>query len=328
MAQNKMWTLMVYLSANQWTVVHPDLNETFTEEMWDWILENCQKQGINHILLDVGDGIEYHSHPELSIKNAWSHARVHKEIARCKELGITIIPKLNFSSFHCNWMKQYARMISSDVYYKVAADLIKEVSEVFEHPQYIHLGMDEEDINMAKNREYAIARHGELYWHDLRYLVDCVADTGSKAAVWYDPAFVHPEEYRKRFEINELLLCPWYYWSLKPENFTKMEDFPFRHLNQFNHLGLEYIEELPRLKNFREQGVAFCEAGQQYLPASWPTRPNNTWNLMEFLMDAPDENVLGHIVAPWVDTTVQQKEKFEKAFADLAEARAHFYPGK
>lgn len=328
MAQNKMWTLMVYLSANQWTVVHPDLNERFSDEMWDWILENAQKQGINHILMDVGDGIEYHSHPEISMKNAWSHARVHKEIARCREMGITIIPKLNFSAFHCNWLKQYARMISSDVYYKVAADLIKEVSEVFEHPAYIHLGMDEEDINMAKNREYAIARHGELYWHDLRYLVDCVADTGAKAVIWYDAAFVEPEEYRKRFDINEVLLCPWYYWSLDPNNFTKMEDFPFRHLNQFNHLGLTYIEDLPRLKNFREQGVDYCKAGQQYLPTSWPSRPRNTWNLVEFLADAPDENILGHIIAPWVDTTVEQKEKFEKAFADLAEARAHFYPGK
>ncbi len=324
MAQNKKWTLMVYLSRNQWDTVYPELD--FDEEMWDWILEEAPKKGFNHILLDVGDGIQYHSHPEVSTKNAWSHARVHKEIARCKELGITIIPKVNFSSFHCNWLKQYARMISSDLYYKVAADIIKEVYDVFEQPEYIHLGMDEEDLNMAKNREYAIARHGELYWHDLRYLVDCVADTGAKAAIWYDAAFVNPEEYRKRFDMNEVLLCPWYYWSLKPENFTKMADFPWR--GQFDHLNLEVIEDLPRLKNFREQGIAYCEAGHKYLPTSWPTRPHNTWNLMEFLMDAPDENILGHVVAPWAPTKWEYKEKFEHAFSDFVEAKANFYPDK
>lgn len=73
---------MVYLSANQWEHVYPELE--FDEEMWDWILEQAPKKGFNHILLDVGDGIQYHSHPKISTKNAWSHARVHREIARCK----------------------------------------------------------------------------------------------------------------------------------------------------------------------------------------------------------------------------------------------------
>jgi hypothetical protein len=124
---------MVYLSANQWTHVFQELE--FDEEMWDWLLEQAPKMGFNHILLDVGDGIQYHSHPEISTKNAWSHGRVRKEIARCKKKGITIIPKVNFSAQHCNWLKQYARMISSDLYYKVASDIIKEVYEVFEQPE-------------------------------------------------------------------------------------------------------------------------------------------------------------------------------------------------
>ena len=322
MATNKKWTLMVQLSMNQWHTFYSQLE--FDESMWDWVLEEAPKRGFNHILLEVGDGIQYHSHPEISTEGAWSHRRVHKELARCREHGLTVIPKLNFSSFHCGWMKQYSRMISSDIYYRVAADLIREVYEVFEHPQYIHLGMDEEDINMAKNREYAICRHGNLYWHDLRYLCDCVFDAGATPAIWYDAAFVNPEEYRKRFDVNEVLLCPWYYWGLKPENFTKMADFPYR--GQFDHLNLNVIEDLPRLKNFREQGIDYCKAGQKYLPTSWPSRPNNTYNLMEFLMDAPDENILGHVVAPWVALTEENRAKFEKAFDDFTAAKAKFYP--
>ncbi len=322
MAQKKMWTLMVQLSMNQWDKAYHELY--FDDEMWDWILEEAPKYGFNQILLEVGDGIQYHSHPEISLQNAWSHRRVHKELARCREKGITVIPKLNFSAFHCNWLKQYSRMISSDIYYQVAADLIREVYEVFEHPAYIHLGMDEEDINLAKNREYAICRHGNLYWHDLRYLCDCVFDVGATPAIWYDAAFVKPEEYRARFDIDEVLLCPWYYWSLKPENFTKMEDFPWP--GQFDHLNLRVIEDLPRLKNFREQGIDYCKAGQKYLPTSWPSRPNNTYNLMEFLMDAPQENILGHVVAPWVAAVEENKETIQKAFWDFREAKAKFYP--
>jgi hypothetical protein len=217
-------------------------------------------------------------------------------------------------------------MISSDIYYKVAADLIREVYEVFEKPEYIHLGMDEEDINMAKNREYAICRHGELYWHDLRYLVDAVADTGAKAAIWYDAAFVKPEEYRARFDVDEILLCPWYYWSLDPKSFTKMKDFPFK--GQFDHLGLDVIEDLPRLKNFRELGIAFAEEGQTYLPTSNPKMPSNVYNLMKYMTAAPDEKILGHIVAPWCPTLLESKPKFEKAFDDFVAAKGELYPDK
>lgn len=322
MQQNKKWMLMVYWATN----IGRNLYDTrlFDNDMWDWILEEAPKAGFNSFLLEVGDGIAYHSHPEISLPDAWSHGQVRKELARCREKGMEVIPKVNFSTGHNLWMKQYARMTSSDLYYKFAADIIREIYEVFAHPQYIHIGMDEEDINMMKNSPYACCRHGELYWHDLRYLVDCVADTGATPVIWYDAAFVHPEEYRKRFDINEVLLCPWYYWSLKPENFTKMADFPWR--GQFDHLNLEVIEDLPRLKNFREQGIDYCKAGQKYLPTSWPSRPDNTWNLMEFLMDAPDENILGHIVAPWCPTLLENKDKYLHAFDDFKKAKAHFYP--
>ena len=50
--------------------------------------------------------------------------------------------------------------------------------------------------------------------------------------------------------------------------------------------------------------------------------------LMEFLMDAPDENILGHIIAPWAATKSEYKEKFEHAFRDFKAARAHFYPDR
>ena len=45
-------------------------------------------------------------------------------------------------------------------------------------------------------------------------------------------------------------------------------------------------------------------------------------------MDAPDENILGHIVAPWVSTKWENKAKFEHAFDDFVKAKANFYPDK
>ena len=105
-----------------------------------------------------------------------------------------------------------------------------------------------------------------------------------------------------------------------------MKDFPFK--GQFDHLRLNVIEDLPRLKNFRERGIAFSKEGQTYLPTSWPTRPNNTYNLMKYMTAAPDERILGHIVAPWHPTLTSEKPYFEKAFDDFVAAKSEFYPEK
>lgn len=175
--REKMWGLLVHLSMN---IALPIKNEIpFDDDFWTYILEESVKTGINTIILDVGDGIEYESHPEIALKNAWSRDRVRSEVKRCKDMGIALIPKLNFATPHDHWLGEYARMVSSSIYYKVCNDLIKEVYELFDKPEYIHIGMDEEDARHVAKHDYAVYRQGELYWHDLRYLVDCVKTTGT-----------------------------------------------------------------------------------------------------------------------------------------------------
>ena len=45
-------------------------------------------------------------------------------------------------------------------------------------------------------------------------------------------------------------------------------------------------------------------------------------------MDAPDENIIGHIVAPWRSTKLENKPNFQRAFDAFVEATAKFYPNK
>ena len=105
-----------------------------------------------------------------------------------------------------------------------------------------------------------------------------------------------------------------------------MKDFPFK--GQFDHLNLDVIEDLPRLKNFRERGIAFAKEGQTYLPTSNPNMPNNVYEFMKYMTAAPDERILGHIVAPWRPTVLESKPNFENALAKFVEAKAELYPDK
>src|SRR5690606_30581643 len=98
----------------------------------------------NMAVIEVGNSIKLDSHPEIAIRDAWSTTRLRAELAKIRKLGIEPIPFLNFSATHDLWLKQYSRMLSTEEYYKVCSDVIKEVADLFDKPRFFHLGMDEE----------------------------------------------------------------------------------------------------------------------------------------------------------------------------------------
>lgn len=330
--QKKMWAILVHLSMNMWERQYNKDALRFDDEVWDYILEESAKSGVNTIVLDVGDGIQYASHPEIAVPGAWTRGRLRKELKRCKELGIALIPKLNFATPHCCWLGEYGRMISSTTYYKVVADLIKETYELFDHPEYIHIGMDEEDAKHVKGNQYAIYRQGELYWHDLRFFIDCVTDTGAKPWMWSCPLFDHPEEYKKHIGADEAILSPWYYNALREEHWTpissRQEYVVYYNEGDYAKLNMKWVEEDPFLVNFRKVALPLMEEGYQYVPcASVVNRCDwNTSDLVEYFKEkAPDDQVLGFITAPWYSTTKDKLSYFEESFRYLKEAKEKFY---
>ena len=105
--------------------------------------EKLAECGVNTLVLDLADGIVYESHPEIAIDGSLSRKVLEEEIARLRNMGFDLIPKLNLSACHDYWLKDYAKMVSTETYYKVCRDLIHEACEIFK-PKYFHLGMDEE----------------------------------------------------------------------------------------------------------------------------------------------------------------------------------------
>ena len=111
------------------------------------------------LLLDLAEQIVYPSHPELAVKGSWAPERVCKELDRLRGLGLEPIPKLNFSTCHHFWLKEYSRMVSTPEYYKVCADVIRDVCEIFESPRLFHLGWDEERMG-AQRQPNDLYDHG------------------------------------------------------------------------------------------------------------------------------------------------------------------------
>ena len=107
-----IWANLIHLSYNMWfdcpeslfknktndAVAKPYLR--FDNRLWRDILRAMSEAGMNMVVLDLGDAVAYRSHPEIAVKNAWTPARLKKEIASARDLGIEIVPKLNFAAAH------------------------------------------------------------------------------------------------------------------------------------------------------------------------------------------------------------------------------------
>ena len=335
MAKEKIWSVLVHLTGHIQEGNHYD-TLPFDDGMWDNILRQAEWAGVNTIVLDVGDGVEFASHPEIAIKGAWTRGRVREEVRRLRDMGITLIPKLNFATPHHKWLGEYRHMVSTSIYYRVASDLIKEVYELFDKPAYIHLGMDEEDAQHVAHMPLAIYRQGELYWHDLNFLFDCVADTGATPWIWSCPLYGHYEEYGKHVGVDDAVLSPWYYNAFRREHWTPVESraeyVAYYNEGKYKEMGIKFVEEDPYLVKFRNISPDVVKKGYKLIPcASVYNRCDyNTYDLVEYFHDlCPDEQLFGFMSAPWGRTlpTERQIRYYEETFRFLKEAKDAFYGG-
>jgi hypothetical protein len=113
------------------------------DNLWKKAVDHVAAQGMNTLFIDLGEGMAYPSHPELAVPGTWSVEKMRKELARIRSLGVEPVPKLNFSTCHDSWLKEYHRMVSTNEYYQVVADVIRDTCEIFGNPKLFHIGFDE-----------------------------------------------------------------------------------------------------------------------------------------------------------------------------------------
>ena len=196
------------------------------DALWYAVTGEMQKAGMNMVVIDLGDGVEWPSHPEIAVKGAWSVEKLRNELKRVRAMGLEPIPKLNFSTAHDAWLGEYQRMVSSRIYYSVCADLIRDVAEIFDHPRFLHLGYDEETAGHQSWGCYGhiVVRAGSQWWHDFNFLRRETEKNGMRAWIWSDYIWHHEQEFLQRMS-RDVLQSNWYYYNsmTKPTNHPKPE---------------------------------------------------------------------------------------------------------
>ena len=221
----------------------------FSENVWNRTIDHAKARNFNMVVMDLGEFVRYPSHPELAVKGSWSAERMRDEARRLRKLGLEPIPKLNFSASHDQWLKEYGRMLSTRPYYKVCADVLKDVSEIFERPRFIHLGFDEEKIESQRKRLAVCVRQNELWWHDLLWFVKEVEKLGSRAWMFSDYGWHHPEFIEKC--PKSVLQSNWYYnEDAQGYDIPKMKDWYKPKLRLFADLDKAGFDQIPCPSNW------------------------------------------------------------------------------
>lgn len=132
------------------------------------VLDAMADSGLNTLVLACSDGMEYRSHPELRRPYTIPREQVRALLSRAHELGLDVVPKLNFSQSqlhqHNHWMRPHNLMwgeggkYESDDYYRVCFEIIDEVISVVKPKRFFHIGMDEDHWRSMRQYGAAITR--------------------------------------------------------------------------------------------------------------------------------------------------------------------------
>jgi hypothetical protein len=313
-----IWANLIHLSYNMWidreagsapelegayiSTICGSPNLVFDKSLWDDLMPKMADNGVNMLVIDVGDGVKYASHPEIAVEGAWSIEQLKEELAKLRKLGIEPIPKLNFSTTHDFWLGPYSRMVSTPKYYEVCADLVSELIDIFGSPRLFHLGFDEETYGHQKLQEYVVVRQYDLWWHDLMFLVENVEKKGARAWIWSDFIWNHKDEFLERMP-KSVLQSNWYYEeSFDPDQENK--DCRL-FVNAFDVLDANGYDQIP--------------AGSNH------STPKNLGNMAKYCKEhiAP-ERLKGFFQTIWRPTTEEFRHRHMEAIEQIGAARKAF----
>lgn len=294
--KEKIWAFLCHLGYNMWQDTSDYL--LFERDVWEEVVADLREAGCNMIVLDVGEGVRLDSHPEIAVRGSWTKDEMKTELARLRDMGFEVIPKLNFSTTHTQWTGPYARKISTSEFYAFQHDVVCEVAELFGRPRFFHIGYDEEFIEAQQNYPYVALRQGELWWHDLTVLCDCVESCGCRPWMWSDYLWKHEEEFLARMP-RSVLQSNYFYGSFDETTGLPNAGSGARQYEILDRHGYEHIP-CGYLQCVRENFPGTVTYGKKYLN---------------------DNLVLGYMQTVWEPTTRQSLEKYRDAVAMFRKAR-------
>jgi len=302
--KQKMWAILVRLGVN--TNAKPgdcrpyEMEDEFRyheklfcdKDVWRKVTEYFPTQAINTVVIDINEGVKFDSHPELAVPGSWDKQELKEELRRLRELGLTPIPKFDFSCANNAWMQEYSYQIGTEVYRQVCEDIIREIIDVFDKPEFFHLGMGGEDNSKQKYSPVRIVRSWKQKTEDACAMFKVCLDSGVRPWIWMNAKNLEEFGGEERFKANvpkEVLISNGCYMSVHPADVDETLAPNTAMFNKLDEWGYEQVPVGAR-KNWLPnviQTLRYCkgyvseERIQGYMiEPGVPTMPDYSYELL------------------------------------------------
>lgn len=305
MMPNQLWAILLHFGCNMWRKegsfnchlkdeeesIYRDFLYT-DKETWEKVTSFLPSCGINTVLIDMGEGVQYDSHPELAVKGSWTKDEFREELNRLRSLGLTPLPKFNFSAGHNAFMKEHAYTVGTDRYNQVCCDLISEVCDLFNRPEFFHLGLEEEDMESQGSQPVAFVRPPYKKTADALVLFEACRKNGVRPWIWVDPDTIKGFGGEDAFQNNvpkDVLISNWYYGIIKDSADICQTN---ERAALYQKIGQWGYEQVPTASTWSwylnaKQTMRFCKQHVEsssirgFMTAPWLfTVPNNYYGLI------------------------------------------------
>lgn len=323
--EKMIWAEFVELTRNcgapepeAWHAKYGDWRtKTMTDDgVWRRFTERAAKKGANTLVVRMGDGVVYPSHPELAIEGSWSMKKMKDELRRLRDLGLEPIPKLNFSAAHDSWLHEYSYMLSTPKYLQVVRDVIRDACDIFDGPRFFHLGMDEEVDRLQKAYRVSIVRSVEdQWWDDLYVMEEACRAGGSRAWVWSDIGWENYELFFRKMP-KTIVQSNWYY----NRDFTYDPNFDCSKSSRTisgnsAKFSTKFYVDLDRA------GYDQIPCGSNWQPLNDSYEVNFKRTVEFCSRHLSKEHLLGFLMAPWFPTDPAGEGKLMESLDLLEEAK-------
>lgn len=298
---NHMWLDGAYKHEPWWAQDEWDENNNCDIRTWDKTVDFITGK-YNMLVVDVGDGVRLDSHPEIAAPDAWSKDFLKKKLGELRARGIEPIPKMNFSMCHSVWQKEWRLKVGLPGYLDFCRDIIAEVCDMFGHPRFFHLGLDEETFEHQSHMGIAIIRNEPVFWKDAYALFDAVEKNGARPWVFSDYFWHHPDIFEARMP-KSVIQSNWYYGAFDTRPGYKNESV-IRAFNRFDELGYDQIPTFSTWSVDKNpiQGIGYCKD------------------------NISPEHLLGFNEIPWHNTTESAYYTIISDAERMWQGRQRYYP--
>lgn len=201
MNKNPFKSIVLYLGSNFWAqkdCTFPVDPEEFIyrdklycdKNIWDAVVKKLPEFKIDTLVIAVGEGVVYPSHPEIAIEGSWSAQELKNEIAKIRKMGIRVVPYNNFAPLHNAWMGEYAYMAGTPAYYEFCKDIVRDVIDIFDTPEMFHLGLGDEGYNAkydaADSHNFTVIFYRHILRDYANMLFDVCREKGVRPWMWAD----------------------------------------------------------------------------------------------------------------------------------------------